>query len=276
MVRPSDDINKFAIMERNMKRTARCCKKREVEKKNNNMWVICLCMLVFMSGCRSSNDSPESFAPNGQAETAYEVSSISEEMQQDLYIYPQGQTFESEIGKEGVFEITVNSSCLFNRWKEAGIPFDELSQSLDSISMIEDTPEEGDLFYEDGSIREGYQFLLLNLTITNKDAVARQMGDIFNLNNLVITERELLESPDPVLKEAKPELLFKTTKYSRITYSSKAAEAVWKVQIPVGETVQVDLGYLVKDYGGETEGHTLIGSDGGDRQTQILFDLGLE
>lgn len=238
---------------------------------------VLLVMSLLLCGCSSALPPRQEFVASGAPEEVPEASVLSEEKQEQLYLYPQGQPFVSEMGKEGVFEITIESAEIYDNWKDANVSYEDLNQSADAIICMDDNLPEGNLFNEDGSMLEGYRFLLLHVLLKNQNAISNQAGDIFNLNNLVITEKELLENPDSVLKNAMPELEFKTTKYYRITYSNQAVEnEVWKVCLPVGETLQVDLGYLVKDYGNEVEGHTLIGSDGGDRKSQVLFDLGLD
>ena len=115
--------------------------------------------------------------------------------------------------------------------------------------MYEDLPDDQTMFYEDGSVVDGYQLVILSITIRNENSVAYG-ADGFYINNLGITKKELLEKPDPFISQAIPELKFEAGKCYSNAYFDAGLDSdknYWMFQLPIGETAQMKLGFLVKE-----------------------------
>jgi len=180
--------------------------------------------------------------------------------------------------KEGFLQIRVDSAAVYDNWKEAELPFDKLRQFTDSVSsMDEDIPYDQTMFYEDGGVVDGYQLVILSITIRNENAVEYGAADGFYINNLGITKKELLEKPDPVLSQAIPELKFVVGKCYSNAYFDAGLESdknYWMFQLPIGETAQMKLGFLVKE--SDLQEGKLVGTNGINCHNNTLFDLGLD
>ena len=130
-------------------------------------------IILCVSGCGSG------YAPSNAAivETdveaiTFEASAVPEEEQELLESCPVGTFFMHPAMKEGFLQIRVDSAAVYDNWKEAELPFDELRQFTDSVSsMDEDLPYDQTMFYEDGGVVDGYQLIILSITIRNENAV---------------------------------------------------------------------------------------------------------
>ena len=235
-------------------------------------------IVLCVSGCGSG------YAPSNAAivETdveaiTYEASAVPEEEQELLESYPVG-TFFMHPAKEGFLQIRVDSAAVYDNWKEAEIPFDELHQSIGPVSsMYEDIPDDQTMFYEDGGVVEGYQLIILSITIRNENAVAYEAADKFFITSLGITKKELLEKPDPFISQAMPELKFVVGKCYSNAYFDAGLDSdknYWMFQLPIGETAQMKLGFLVKE--SDLQEGKLVGTNGYGCLNDTLFDLGLD
>ena len=235
-------------------------------------------IVLCVSGCGSG------YAPSNAAivETdveaiTYEASAVPEEEQELLESYPVG-TFFMHPAKEGFLQIRVDSAAVYDNWKEAELPFDKLRQFTDSVSsMYEDLPYDQTMFYEDGGVVEGYQLIILSITIRNENAVAYEAADKFFITSLGITKKELLEKPDPFISEAMPELKFVVGKCYSNAYFDAGLDSdknYWMFQLPIGETAQMKLGFLVKE--SDLQEGKLVGTNGYGCHNTTLFDLGLD
>ena len=235
-------------------------------------------IVLCVSGCSSG------YAPSNAAivetdveASTYEASAVPEEEQELLESCPVGTFFMHPGTKDGFLQIRVDSAAVYDNWKEAELPFDELSQSTDSVaSMYEDLPDDQTMFYEDGSVVDGYQLVILSITIRNENAVAYG-ADGFYINNLGITKKELLEKPDPVTSQAIPELKFEVGKCYSNAYFDAGLDSdknYWMFQLPIGETAQMKLGFLVKE--SDLQEGKLVGTNGYGCLNTTLFDLGLD
>ena len=187
-------------------------------------------------------------------------------------------TFFMHPAKEGFLQIRVDSAAVYDNWKEAELPFDKLRQFTDSVSsMYEDLPYDQTMFYEDGGVVEGYQLIILSITIRNENAVAYEAADKFFITSLGITKKELLEKPDPFISEAMPELKFVVGKCYSNAYFDAGLDSdknYWMFQLPIGETAQMKLGFLVKE--SDLQEGKLVGKNGYGCHNTTLFDLGLD
>ena len=236
-------------------------------------------IFLCVSGCSSG------YAPSNAAivETdveaiTFEASAVPEEEQELLESCPVGTFFMHPATKEGFLQIRVDSAAVYENWKEAELPFDELSQSTDSVSsMYEDIPFDQTMFYEDGGVVDGYQLIILSITIRNENAVEYEAADEFYISYLGITKKELLEKPDPDLSKAIPELEFVVRKCYSIAYFDAGMDSdknYRKFQLPIGETAQMKLGFLVKE--SDLQEGKLVGTNGINCYNTTLFDLGLD
>jgi len=236
-------------------------------------------IVLCVSGCSSG------YAPSNAAivETdveaiTYEASAVPEEEQELLESCPVGTFFMHPGTKEGFLQIRVDSAAVYDNWKEAELPFDELHQSTEPVFLMdEDIPYDQTMFYEDGGVVEGYQLVILSITIRNENAVEYEAADKFYITRLGITKKELLEEPDPFISEAMPELKFVVRKcYSNAYFDAglDSDENYWMFQLPIGETAQMKLGFLVKE--SDLQEGKLVGTNGINCYNTTLFDLGLD
>ena len=236
-------------------------------------------IILCLSGCGSG------YAPSNAAigETdveaiTFEASAVPEEEQELLEICPVGTFFMHPATKEGFLQIRVDSAAVYDNWKEAELPFDKLRQSTDSVSsMDEDLPYDQTMFYEDGGVVDGYQLIILSITIRNENAVAYGAADGFYITRLGITKKELLKKPDPFISQAIPELEFVVRKCYSNAYFDAGLDSdknYWKFQLPLGETAQMKLGFLVKE--SDLQEGKLVGTNGYGCHNTTLFDLGLD
>jgi len=236
-------------------------------------------IILCVSGCGSG------YAPSNAAigETdveaiTYEASAVPEEEQELLESCPVGTFFMHPAMKEGFLQIRVDSAAVYDNWKEAELPFDKLRQSTDSVSsMDEDLPYDQTMFYEDGGVVDGYQLIILSITIRNENAVAYGAADKFYITRLGITKKELLKKPDPFISQAIPELEFVVRKCYSNAYFDAGLDSdknYWKFQLPLGETAQMKLGFLVKE--SDLQEGKLVGTNGYGCHNTTLFDLGLD
>ena len=236
-------------------------------------------IILCVSGCGSG------YAPSNAAivETdveaiTYEASAVPEEEQELLESSPVGTFFMHPGTKEGFLQIRVDSAAVYDNWEEAELPFDELSQSIDSVFlMYEDIPDDQTMFYEDGGVVDGYQLIILSITIRNENAVEYGAADGFYITSLGITKKELLEKPDPFISQAMPELKFVVRKCYSIAYFDAGLDSdknFFKYQLPIGETAQMKLGFLVKE--SDLQAGKLVGTNGRSCHNTTLFDLGLD
>jgi len=236
-------------------------------------------IILCVSGCGSG------YAPSNAAivETdveaiTYEASAVPEEEQELLESCPVGTFFMHPGTKEGFLQIRVDSAAVYDNWKEAELSFDELHQSIGPVSsMYEDIPYDQTMFYEDGGVVDGYQLVILSITIRNENAVEYGAADGFYITSLGITKKELLEKPDPFISEAMPELKFVVGKCYSNAYFDAGLDSdknYWMFQLPIGETAQMKLGFLVKE--SDLQEGKLVGTNGINCYNTTLFDLGLD
>jgi len=236
-------------------------------------------IVLCVSGCSTG------YAPSNAAivETdveaiTYEASAVPEEEQELLESCPVGTFFMHPGTKEGFLQIRVDSAAVYDNWKEAELPFDKLRQSTGSVSsMYEDLPYDQTMFYEDGGVVDGYQLVILSITIRNENAVEYEAADKFYITSLGITKKELLEKPDPFISQAMPELKFVVGKCYSNAYFDAGLESdkyYWLFQLPIGETAQMKLGFLVKE--SDLQEGKLVGTNGINCYNTTLFDLGLD
>jgi len=236
-------------------------------------------IILCVSGC-SSGYAPSN-AAIGETDVeaiTFEASAVPEEEQELLEICPVGTFFMHPATKEGFLQIRVDSAAVYDNWKEAELPFDELSQSTEPVFLMdEDLPYDQTMFYEDGGVVDGYQLIILSITIRNENAVEYEAADEFFIASLGITKKELLEKPDPVLSQAMPELKFEVGKcYSPVYFDAgmESDKNYWMFQLPIGETAQMKLGFLVKE--SDLQEGKLVGTNGYGCLNDTLFDLGLD
>ena len=131
-------------------------------------------IVLCVSGC-SSGYAPSN-AAIGETDVeaiTFEASVVPEEEQELLESCPVGTFFMHPATKEGFLQIRVDSAAVYDNWKEAELSFDELSQSIGPVSSMyeEDLPYDQTMFYEDGGVVDGYQLIILSITIRNENAV---------------------------------------------------------------------------------------------------------
>lgn len=237
-------------------------------------------VLLLFSGCSSERFLPAEGKGGDSEIEVPETSMLPSEVSEELKLYSIGEPFLSEsTGGTGYLSITVDSVNIYKDFAMTDISREDVDEAVGGTLLGGGILLRDEVIEDDGKLKDGYCYIMLDLTITNQDAVGMGEDNVFSISGLAITEKELLLEPDSFLQSNYPELLFTVKESYNISYFNLGLDGekqAWQYRCPVGESVKARLGFFVKDYTESDETHTLLLFDGIGSYSQNLVDLSLD
>ena len=173
-------------------------------------------VLLLFSGCSSERFLP---AEGKGGDSEIEVPETSMLPSEELKLYSIGEPFLSESpGGTGYLSITVDSVNIYKDFAKTNISREDVNETVGSTLFGGGILLRDEVIEDDGKLKDGYCYLILDLTITNQDTVGMGEDDVFSISDLAITEKELLLEPDSFLQSNYPELLFTVKESYNISY----------------------------------------------------------